>query len=194
MRSKRLVAIIITTVLALVSCSRDPNVAKRRYLESGNKYFEKGKYKEARIMYLNAKAKDQRWGPAYYKLGLTALKMGSMAEAVNALRRAVELLPKNDADRRDAVVQLTQIYLQVKREKPYMDEVEAYCKEMLQRDPNSYDGHRLTGDLWYARATELYAKAMRDQARGDVDPALPGDRNTHPHHPRPAGGGRAAAR
>src|ERR1039458_8976561 len=78
MRSKRLVAIIITAILALVSCTRDPNVAKRRYLESGNKYFDKGKYKEARIMYLNAKAKDQRWGPAYYKLGLTALKMGSI--------------------------------------------------------------------------------------------------------------------
>jgi len=49
MRSKRLVAIIVTAVLALVSCSRDPNVAKRRYLESGNKYFDKGKYREARI-------------------------------------------------------------------------------------------------------------------------------------------------
>ena len=93
MRSTRLVAIIVTAVLALVSCSRDPNVAKRRYLESGNKYFDKGKFKEARIMYLNAKAKDQRWGPAYYKLGLTALKLGSMTEAVNAFRRAIELLP-----------------------------------------------------------------------------------------------------
>src|ERR1017187_1218531 len=92
MRSTRLVAIIATAVLALVSCSRDPNVAKRRYLESGNKYFDKGKFKEARIMYLNAKAKDQRWGPAYYKLGVTALKLGSVSEAVNAFRRAVELL------------------------------------------------------------------------------------------------------
>ena len=107
MRSKRLVAIIITAVLALVSCSRDPNVAKRRYLESGNKYFDKGKYKEARIMYLNAKAKDQRWGPAYYKLGLTALKLGSMTEAVNAFRRAVELLPASEADHWDAVVKLS---------------------------------------------------------------------------------------
>src|SRR5664279_413548 len=111
MRSIRLVAIIVTAVLALVSCSRDPNVAKRRYLESGNKYFEKGKFKEARIMYLNAKAKDQRWGPVYYKLGLTALKLGSGAEAVNAFRRAVELLPASQADHWDAVVKLTDIYI-----------------------------------------------------------------------------------
>ena len=155
MRSTRLVAIIITAVLALVSCSRDPNVAKRRYLESGNKYFDKGKFKEARIMYLNAKSKDQRWGPAYYKLGLTALKLGSLTEAVNAFRRAIELLPPAEADHWDAVVKLSEIYIG-SREKTYLDEVDGYCKKLLERDANSYDGHRLTGDLDYARATERF--------------------------------------
>jgi tetratricopeptide (TPR) repeat protein len=172
MRSKRLVAIIITTVLALVSCSRDPNVAKRRYLESGNKYFEKGKYKEARIMYLNAKAKDQRWGPAYYKLGLTALKMGSMTEAVNALRRAVELLPESQADHWDAVVKLSEIYLSATREKSLLDEVDGYCKGLLKRDPNSYDGHRLTGDLDFVRALEQYTVKRTDEGRALLDKAI----------------------
>jgi tetratricopeptide (TPR) repeat protein len=159
-------------MLALVSCSRDPNVAKRRYLESGNKYFDKGKYKEARIMYLNAKAKDQRWGPAYYKLGLTALKTGSVTEAVNALRRAVELLPESEADHWDAVVKLSEIYLGVTREKTYLDEVEDYCNKLLKRDPNSFDGHRLTGDLDYARATEQFKIAMRDQGRALLDQSI----------------------
>ena len=172
MRSKRLVAIIITTVLALVSCSRDPNVAKRRYLESGNKYFEKGKYKEARIMYLNAKAKDQRWGPAYYKLGLTALKMGSITEAVNALRRAVELLPESQADHWDAVVKLSEIYLTATREKSLLDEVDAYCKGLLKRDPNSYDGHRLTGDLDYVRALAQFRIAQRDEGQKLLDQSI----------------------
>ena len=178
MRSKRLVAIILTVVFALVSCSRDPNVAKRRYLESGNKYFDNGKYKEARIMYLNAKAKDQRWGPAYYKLGLTALKLGSMTEAVNAFRRAVELLPASEADHWDAVVKLTEIYLGVtggmesNARKPYLDEVEGYCNALLKRDPNSYDGHRLTGDLDFARATEQFKVKMMDQGRALLDKAI----------------------
>jgi tetratricopeptide (TPR) repeat protein len=172
MRSKCLVAIIVTAVLALVSCSRDPDVAKRRYLESGNKYFDKGKYKEARIMYLNAKAKDQRWGPAYYKLGVTALKMGSTTEAVNALRRAVELLPASDADHWDAVIKLSEIYLGVTREKAYLDEVDGFCKDLLKRDPNSYDGHRLTGDLDYARATEQFKVANRDQGRALLDQSI----------------------
>ena len=172
MRSTRLVAIIITAVLALVSCSRDPNVAKRRYLESGNKYFDKGKFKEARIMYLNAKAKDQRWGPAYYKLGLTALKLGSGAEAVNAFRRAVELLPRNEADYLDSVVKLSEIYLSGTREKTYLDEVQGYCDELLKRDPNSYDGHRLTGDLDFAWAGVQLKIANRDQARTLLDKAI----------------------
>jgi len=172
MRSTRLVAIIVTAVLALVSCSRDPNVAKRRYLESGNKYFDKGKFKEARIMYLNAKAKDQRWGPAYYKLGLTALKLGSMSEAVNAFRRAVELLPASDADHWDSVVKLSEVYLGVTREKAYLDEVDGYCALLLKRDPNSYDGHRLTGDLDYARATEQFKVANKDQGRALLDQAI----------------------
>ena len=172
MRSKRLVAIILTVVFALVSCSRDPNVAKRRYLESGNKYFDKGKYKEARIMYLNAKAKDQRWGPAYYKLGLTALKLGSVGEAVNAFRRAVELLPASEADHWDAVVKLTEIYLAVTREKAYLDEVDDYCKALLKRDPNSYDGHRLTGDLDFVRANEQFKVARNDEGQALLDKAI----------------------
>jgi tetratricopeptide (TPR) repeat protein len=178
MRSKRLVAIILTVVFALVSCSRDPNVAKRRYLESGNKYFDKGKYKEARIMYLNAKAKDQRWGPAYYKLGLTALKLGSITEAVNAFRRAVELLPASAADHWDAVVKLTEIYLGVtggmeaNARKPYLDEVQTYCDALLKRDANSYDGHRLTGDLDYMRAIDQVKVARKDEGQALLDKAI----------------------
>ena len=64
MRSIRIAPIVATALLALVSCNRDPNVAKQRYLESGNKFFERGKYKEARIKYMNALQKDMRFGPA----------------------------------------------------------------------------------------------------------------------------------
>ena len=44
MRPKHLRATVLVAFLAvLASCSRDPNVAKVRYLESGNRYFAKGK-------------------------------------------------------------------------------------------------------------------------------------------------------
>ena len=49
MRSIRFVAFILAVLVGFTSCSRDPNVVKKRYLESGNKYFDKGRYKEASI-------------------------------------------------------------------------------------------------------------------------------------------------
>src|SRR5215475_13467297 len=76
MRFFRAAAFLIVVVLGLVSCNRDPNVAKKRYLDSGIKYFANGKYKEASIMYRNALQKDMRYGPAHYRLGLTNLKLG----------------------------------------------------------------------------------------------------------------------
>ena len=51
MRSIRLIAVVLAVLVGLVSCSRDPNVVKKRYYESGNKYFDRGRYKEASIQY-----------------------------------------------------------------------------------------------------------------------------------------------
>jgi len=79
-------------IAAGTSCSRDPNVIKTRYLQNGNKYFDRGKYKEASIMYRTALQKDAKFGEAHYRLALTDLKMDQPVAAVGSLRRAVELL------------------------------------------------------------------------------------------------------
>ncbi len=167
------VFIVLAAVLALVACNRDPNVAKRRYLESGNKYFARGKFKEARLMYKDALQKDRLFGPAYYKLGLTETKLGSWGAAINAYRRAIELLPASSPDHWDAMVQASQIYLVVAGDqKQYLDEVEDYCKKLLARDANSYDGHRLLGDLQFRRALDLLRVAQRTEARELFEVAL----------------------
>src|SRR4029077_20503763 len=41
-------------------------------------------------------------------------------------------------------------------EKQFMDDVEKFTRDLLKRDPNSFDAHRLIGDLNYGRATEAY--------------------------------------
>ncbi len=111
MRSIRLIAVILAILVGLASCSRDPNVVKKRYLESGNKYFDKARYKEASIQYRNALKRDPKYGPAHYKLALVALKVSDVAGAVPSLRKAVELIPPDQPDHWDAVVKLTEIYL-----------------------------------------------------------------------------------
>jgi tetratricopeptide (TPR) repeat protein len=157
MRSIRFVAVILAVLVGFASCSRDPNVVKKRYLESGNKYFDKGRYKEASIQYRNALKRDQKYGAAHYKLALVSLKVGDVSGAVLPLRRAIELLPPDQADHWEAVVKLSEVYLLAGAgEKQYMDEVDTFTKELLKRDPNSFDGHRLIGDLNYSRATTAY--------------------------------------
>jgi tetratricopeptide (TPR) repeat protein len=105
MRGCRLLFVVL--ILGLSSCSRDPEVVKRKYLESGNRYFEKKQYKEASIMYRQALRKDPRYGEAYYRLALTQLRLNRIPEAIRSLRRAVELLP----DRLEPKVQLGDLYL-----------------------------------------------------------------------------------
>lgn len=181
MRSIHVLAIALAALCALVSlssCSRDPNVLKKRYLDRGNVYFDKGKYKEAAIMYKNAIQKDMKYGPAYYKLALTAIQLRQPSEAVQDLRRAIELLPKSSQDHWDSVIKISEIYLEAFRgsnvpvEKQYMDEVAQNCKDLLARDPNSFDGHRLTADLDYVQAVQAFNTARKDDGQKLLDDAI----------------------
>jgi len=135
-------------LLCLTACSRDPNVAKKKYLENGNKYYERGKYKEALIMYSNALKRDMRYGEAYYRLALAKLKLGQYAGAARDLQRAVELQPDN----LDAHVRLTNLFLNAylgdrKRPKQIYTELKGVSDKLSQRFRNSYDDVRVKGYL-----------------------------------------------
>ncbi len=69
------VAVLLLLALGLAGCS-DSEAGKKRLLETGNKYFDSGKSKEASIIYRKVLQKDQRYGEAYYRLGLSELKQG----------------------------------------------------------------------------------------------------------------------
>src|SRR5258706_1133906 len=145
------------------SCSRDPNAIKARYLQNGNKYFDKGKYKEASIMYRTALQKDQKFGEAYYRLALTELKMEQQFAAIQSLRRAVELLKTDQPERMDARVKMADVYLDyleksTKREGEIVEEVERTAKDLVKADPKSLDGHRLKGRLAFIWAQEAASK------------------------------------
>ena len=53
--SRRLLAIAFVAVLSL-SCSRDPEIAKREYLASGDQFLSQKQVKEAIVQYRNALA------------------------------------------------------------------------------------------------------------------------------------------
>jgi tetratricopeptide (TPR) repeat protein len=135
-------------LLLLASCNRDPKVQAQRQLDNANKFFAKAKYREAAIMYKRAIQKDMRFGEAYYRLALTELKLGNYGDAMRGLRRAVELQPNNS----DAVTKLADLYLlastQNASQAPQLRaEVSDLSDKLIQQNPDSFDGHRLRGQI-----------------------------------------------
>src|SRR5579864_4924006 len=96
-RSVSVRALLASSILVTMftSCSRDPNVRKQKYLDSGEKYFAEGKYREASIQYLNAIQIDSRFAQAHYDLSQAYLKLGDTNHAFQELSRTVELAPDN---------------------------------------------------------------------------------------------------
>lgn len=153
------------------SCARDPEKAKRRYLENGNRYLQQGKVKEAIIMYRNALKRDPRFGEAWLKLGDAEMRRGMPAQAVAAYRRAVELYP----DPEEPASKLADIYLAAyvlgpKKEPALLREVDELASTLAARNPNSYQALRLRAFLHLAdpndrtqehlfRAIEFFRKA-----------------------------------
>ena len=93
----RYAVVAICMLAALPGCSRDPNVRKQKYLESGERYYDKGQYGEAAIQFQNAIQVDSRFAQAHYKLGLAAMKMGQAEVAYTELSRTLEIDPQNYA-------------------------------------------------------------------------------------------------
>src|SRR5688500_1053597 len=145
----RTIFLILTLLIALTGCNRDPNAAKQKYLESGNKYFDNGKYKEASIMYRKALSKDLKYGEAYYRLGLAELQLQNLPAAVRSLRRAIELQPQNE----EAHSKLGDLYMaaylnDARRPAVVLNEIRDLADDrngLLKRNPRSFHGLRLMG-------------------------------------------------
>jgi len=162
---RRKLLTFLPLLLILASCSRDPRVQAQRYLDNGNKFFAKAKYKEASIMYRRALQKDLRFGEAYYRLGLTDLKLAAFGDAGHALRRAVELEPTNA----DAITKLTDLYLvasiqDTAHQDQLLKDVQDLSGKLLQQDPKSYDGHRLRGQMALVKRDAAGAVTEFEQA------------------------------
>src|SRR5579862_1686583 len=114
MKRRTLALVASLLLLTLAACTRDPKVRAQRLLENGNKYFALEKFKEASIMYRRALQQDRKFGEAYYRLGLTSLKLSSYGDAAKMLRYAVELQPENS----DAATKLADLYILAGSEDP----------------------------------------------------------------------------
>jgi tetratricopeptide (TPR) repeat protein len=146
MRSRRLLFLAPILILMASGCSFSPEAAKRRYIETGNKYFKNKKYKEASIMYRRAIQKDLKFGEAYYRLGLTEMEMQRWSEADRALRRSIELDPKNtDAHAKLADFYLLAYTMDSRHPQTRLDDVREIADGLLKADAKSFQGLRIRG-------------------------------------------------
>jgi tetratricopeptide (TPR) repeat protein len=148
-----------------VSCGRSPQA----YLEKGNNFFSAGKYSEAALNYRKAVGKDARFGEAYYRLGLTELKLNNSSEAYKALSSAVDLLPQRSDVRISLADVLLPAYMADKR-RPlrFYNQLKKLSNDLLAQNPRSYDGLKIKGTLAWSdghleESARLLAKA--DQAK-----------------------------
>ena len=160
----RLIILYSLLALLLTACSRDPNVRKQKYFESGERYFAKGKYREAAIQYGNAVQLDSRFAQAYYQLGESYLKFQDWKRAYPALSRAVELAPDNYPARIDIANMLV-----ATRQPESLKAARAHLDVLREKQPNN----PLTYEAWanYYAAQDNVAAAMQEMQKSiAVDP------------------------
>ena len=112
-------------------------------------------------MYLSALKRDPKYADAYYRLALTEARLGAVDKTVIALRRAVELLGEG-TEKDDARVMLADIYLGYLEhnsfQKQAATETDHLADDLLKRNADSYDGHRIKGTVALIRLRELAGK------------------------------------
>ena len=135
-----LALLTLSLVLAgLPACSRDPNAKKQKFFESGNHYFDQGKYSEASIQYLNAIKIDYNFAKAHYKLAETYIRLQDWSDAYRELQRTVAVDPGNVK----AQIELGNLLVAGRT----FAEAQGIADKVLKTDPNNADAHVLQASL-----------------------------------------------
>ena len=163
--------LLSSLLLALMTgCSRDPNVRKQKYFDSGEKYFAEGKYREAAIQYANATQIDSRFAQAHFKLSQSYLKLLDMQRAFQELNRTVELTPDNYRAHTD----LANLLVTVRNPdgSPSSDalkQAKIHLDVLREKQPNSPDTHEAWAN-YYSAQNNLTAAIQEAQQTINLDP------------------------
>lgn len=113
------------------ACRQNPDVAKRRYLESGDRYAAAGKYAEAVLEYRNAVQRAPLAADAREKLAQALMRSGNVPGALGEYVRAADLAPENTA----LQIQAGNLLLIAGR----FDDAKARGEQALARDKQNVD-------------------------------------------------------
>ncbi len=173
----RYLANLALAAISLISCSRDPNYLKQKYLQSGIKYYDAGRYKEANIMFRKSIEADRKFGPGLLPSGADGPQAGSGGgSGGRALRRAVELIKPGTDEANDSVLKLSEIMVVAAQGQANNDglikEVQTNVDGLLKRNPNGWEGHKLSGDIAMLQTSKLYRAADLTGAKKAIGDAI----------------------
>jgi tetratricopeptide (TPR) repeat protein len=135
--ARTIVALAVLASTTLTGCSRDPVKTAQQYIESGDRYVQKGKLKEASIEYRNAVKYLPQSIEAHTKLADVAERTDDMSTAVAEVFRLAELEPKDVA----AQVRAGSIYLMAQK----FTEARDRAQSALGLDASNAPAHILLG-------------------------------------------------
>lgn len=164
-------ATLAIAALALVACNRDPQYLRQEYLKRGNEFFKAGKLHEADIYYRKSIEQDRKFGEAYYRLALAFLKEGSAVNALRPLRISLENLKKGGPEFNDASLKLSEILITAAaaspadKAEPLLKEVQVYVDNLNKYSPNSWQSHKLSGDLKLLDVRKQFAQQKPEEGR-----------------------------
>ena len=153
-------ALLVCSALSSVSCSKDPEVAKREYLASGDAYFEQKKYAEAVVEYRNAIQQDAKFGQARYKLAETYMQLNQPAEAYREYIRAADLMPNDE----EVQVKAARMLMAAGQ---FLDS-QTRAEKALAINPKNIDAQLI-------KAASLAGMKKLDEAVGQVESAIEAD-------------------
>jgi tetratricopeptide (TPR) repeat protein len=124
-------------------------------------------------MYHRALNKDVKCGDAWYRLGLTNLKLFDPREARKDFSRAMELDP-SDTDALSKLGDLDLLFYAVnpKTDKSMLADLEDVAQRLLKKDPRSFDGLRFAGEIALIR-NDLKTAIRKFEAANQTLPYQP---------------------
>jgi len=132
-----------------------------------------GKYADAEIQYRKSILQDPKFAEGYYRLGLLEYKLHHGAEALDDFQRAVDFDRSNDRYGVDLANICIEAYQAMPTREGLYDQATQEADRLLKKDPKSFDGLRLKGDVLVI--DRKYDDAMAEFQKADA--IRPNDRD-----------------
>jgi tetratricopeptide (TPR) repeat protein len=106
-----------------------------------------GKYADAQLQYRKSISEDPKFAEGYYRLGVLEYQLKHGIEALDDLQRAVNFDPGNERYGIELANLSLEAYQAMPNRKNLYEQVAEEADRLLKKDPSSFDGLRLKGDV-----------------------------------------------